>query len=151
MRVLATLLVFGGLPALATAQTPRPRPSLPLELLPQSLAVCRLAPDADRPAWANASASFLTMSRTPEELSITAEQRVIPAEVPCERGYRALRVKGPLPLDLIGILASIAEPLADAGISIFAISTYDTDYVLIKAADLEAARRALERAGHHFQ
>ena len=120
---------------MATAQTPRPKPSLPLELLPQSFAVCRLAPDADPPKWANASASFLTISRTAEELSITAEQRVIPAEVPCERGYRALRVKGPLPLDLIGILASLAGPLADAGISIYAISTYDTDYVLVKGAD----------------
>lgn len=151
MRALVTLLVLGGTPALADAQTVHPRPALPLELLPQSLAVCRLAPNADLPSWANASASFLTISRTAEELSITAEQRVIPAEVPCERGYRGLRVRGPLPLDLIGILASLAGPLADAGISIFAISTYDTDYVLVKGADLEAARRALERAGHHFQ
>jgi len=53
-----------------------------------------------------------------------------------------------LPLDLIGILAAIADPLADAGLSIFAISTYDTDYVLVKAQDLEAAVAVLERAGH---
>ena len=57
-------------------------------------------------------------------------------------------MRGPLPLDLIGILASIAEPLAEAGLSIFAISTYDTDYVLVKGRDLDTAVRALKRAGH---
>ena len=61
------------------------------------------------------------------------------------------RVMGPLPLDLVGILASIADPLAEAKISIFAISTYDTDYVLVKARDLEAALGALERAGHRIK
>jgi hypothetical protein len=62
-----------------------------------------------------------------------------------------LRVRGPLPLDLVGILASIADPLAEAKISIFAISTFDTDYVLVKARDLEAALGALERAGHRIK
>ena len=69
-------------------------------------------------------------------------------EIQCERDYRALRVRGPLPLNLIGVLAAIAEPLAQAGISIFAISTFDTDYVLVKARDLEGAVAVLERAGH---
>lgn len=150
MRLLVTLAALGGLPAVAMAQTPRARPALPLEVLPEFLAVCRLARDAEVPDWAQGSTAFLTITRTPAELSITAEQERIPAEVACERDYRALRVRGPLPLNLIGILASIAEPLAEAGISIFAISTYDTDYVLVKDTDLGAARRALERAGHRF-
>jgi hypothetical protein len=72
----------------------------------------------------------------------------VPSDIRCEREYRALRVNGPLPLNLIGILASIAEPLAEAGLSIFAISTFDTDYVLVKGGDLEAAVAALEHAGH---
>jgi hypothetical protein len=73
---------------------------------------------------------------------------MVPAAISCEREYRAFRVRGPLPLNLVGILASIAQPLAAAGVSIFAISTYDTDYVLVRARDLEAAGGALERAGH---
>jgi hypothetical protein len=74
----------------------------------------------------------------------------VPAGVTCERDYRAVRVRGPLPLNLIGIVAAIADPLAEAGLSIFAISTYDTDYVLVKARELEEALRALRRAGHQI-
>ena len=135
---------------MAAAQTPSPRqrPHLPLELLPDTLAVCRLDTGAALPSWAHGPTTFLTVSRTAEELSITAVQRMVPADANCERDYRALRVRGPLPLDLIGILAAIADPLADAGLSIFAISTYDTDYVLVKSRDLPAALEALERAGH---
>ncbi|MDQ3137846.1 MAG: ACT domain-containing protein, partial [Gemmatimonadota bacterium] len=88
---------------------------------------------------------------TPDELSITAAESSVPEGVRCERPYRALRVRGPLPLDLVGILAAIADPLASAGLSIFAISTFETDYVLVKAADLEPAIRVLERAGHQVR
>jgi hypothetical protein len=123
-------------------------PQLPLEVLPDTLAICRLPADAPLPAWATRPAAFVTVSRTPDELSITAVQRQVPADVRCERGYRALRVRGTLPPDLVGILLSIAEPLAKAGLSIFAISTYDTDYVLVKARDLPAAVEALRAAGH---
>jgi hypothetical protein len=135
------------------AQDPgRPqRPRLPLELLADTLAICRLDAGAAVPTWTAQSSGFLTVSRTAEELSITALQRAVPADVSCERDYRALRVRGPLPLNLVGILASIADPLAEVGLSIFAISTYDTDYVLVKARDLEAALRALERAGHQVR
>lgn len=121
---------------------------LPLEVLPDTLAICRLPADAALPAWATAPAAFVTVSRTAEELSITAVQRLVPADVRCERDYRALRVRGTLPPDLVGILLSIADPLAKAGLSIFAISTYDTDYVLVKASDLPAALEALRAAGH---
>jgi hypothetical protein len=123
-------------------------PVLPLEVLPDTLAICRLSADAKLPTWATGEAAFLTVSRTAEELSITAIQRVIPAGTRCERDYRALRVRGALPPDLVGILLSIAEPLARAGLAIFAISTYDTDYVLVKARDLPAALEALRAAGH---
>ena len=102
---------------MAEAQEARPpaRPHLPLELLPDTLAVCRLEPGAPLPPWACESSAFLTVSRTAEELSITTLQSTVPADVRCERDYRALRVRGPLPLDLIGILAAIADPLAAAG------------------------------------
>jgi len=115
------------------------------------LAVCRLPPRAPIPEWANRAQRFLTLSRTGEELSITADADVVPPGVHCARSYRAFRVEGPLALDLVGVLASIAGPLAAAGISIFAISTYDTDYVLVKAGDLARAVAALERAGHRVR
>ena len=153
MRLLLMMaLSIGGVPTMAEAQEARPsaRPRLPLELLPDTLAVCRLEPGAPVPAWAGEPSRFLTVSRTAEELSITTLQSTVPAGVPCERDYRALRVRGPLPLNLIGILAAIADPLAAAGLSIFAISTYDTDYVLVKARDLEPALRALRQAGHQI-
>jgi hypothetical protein len=123
-------------------------PALPLEVLPDTLAICRLPANAAVPPWATGKAAFLTVSRTAEELSITAVQRIVPAGTRCERDYRALRVRGTLPPDLVGILLSIAEPLARAGLAIFAISTYDTDYVLVKARDLAAALEALRSAGH---
>ena len=126
------------------------RPRLPLELLPDSLAICRLEPGAPVPSWAAEPSPFLTISRTPEELSITTLQSTVPAGVRCERDYRAVRVRGPLPLNLVGILAAIADPLADAGVSIFAISTYDTDYVLVKAPELESALKVLRQAGHQI-
>jgi hypothetical protein len=144
---IAVLVIIGGTVSAAEGQTP-PRHSLPLEVLPDLLSVCRLPPDAALPEWATVPAPFLTISRTPEELSITTLQTAVPPAVRCERDYRALRVRGTLPPDLVGILLSIAEPLAQAGLSIFAISTYDTDYVLVKARDLPAALEALRRAGH---
>jgi hypothetical protein len=151
VRIAVALLgLIGGLVSVAEAQTPPPRANhhLPLDVLPDALAVCRLPPDAALPAWATVPAPFLTISRTAEELSITTLQTLVPSAVRCERDYRALRVRGTLPPDLVGILVSIAEPLAQAGLSIFAISTYDTDYVLVKARDLPAAVDALRRAGH---
>jgi hypothetical protein len=149
-RVLLPSLLLGIAVSVAEAQTPLParRPHLPLELLADTLAVCRLPADAPVPLWAAGPSRFLTVSRTSEELSITAVQASVPPELRCERDYRAFRVKGPLPLNLIGVLAAIADPLAAAGLSIFAISTFDTDYVLVKARDLEQAVTALERAGH---
>ena len=131
------------------AQTaPRERPRLPLVVLPHTLAICRQPADAVMPAWASRPSPFLTLSRTSEELSIVTSQANIAGDVKCEREYRALRVRGPLPLDLVGILASIVGPLAEAGLSIFAISTFDTDYVLVKAADLDSAMTVLRQAGH---
>jgi hypothetical protein len=152
VRSTSTIILLGWLISVADAQTPGQagRPKLPLELLPDTLAVCRLAPDAPVPEWSAISRGFVTISRTAEELSITTVQARVPPGVQCERDYRALRVRGPLPLNLIGILASIADPLAAAGLSIFAISTFDTDYVMVKSRDLEAALEALKRAGHRL-
>jgi hypothetical protein len=112
------------------------------------LAICRLPAGTPTPRWAHRARRFVTISRTADELSITADAEVVPPEAQCARGYRAIRIQGPLAFDLVGVLASIAAPLAAADISIFNISTYDTDYMLVKSGDLARAVAALERAGH---
>ncbi len=120
---------------------------LALSVLPETLTVCRLAPDADVPAWAMAG-GFWSVTRTPDELSVVAARHLVPAGVRAEGAWRALRVAGPIPFSATGILASLAAPLATAGVSVFAISTFETDYVLVGADRLEAASDALSAAGH---
>ena len=127
---------------------PRTPPALPLVLLPERLAVCRLPADASVPAWATASPLMSAVVRTRGELSVLTTEDMVPASARAERGYRAFVVHGTLPLDLVGILAAIAQPLAAAGIAIFALSTFDTDYVLVRDEEVERARAALEGAGH---
>lgn len=118
-----------------------------LHIVPGTLAVCRLDPGAGVPGWASGGV-LSAIIRTPEELSIVCEQRNVPPDIRCEGGWRALKVAGPLDFSLIGVLASLAGALADAGVSVFALSTYDTDYLLVKADTLERAIDALEAAGH---
>ncbi|HTS22596.1 MAG TPA: ACT domain-containing protein [Casimicrobiaceae bacterium] len=120
---------------------------LSLTLLPDSMAVCRLDPGAPVPAWAQ-SASWWSMTRTPEEFSVVCAERCVPDGVIASRGWRAFRFAGPLPLDQTGILASVTTPLAAARVSVFALATYDTDYVLVPAVQRTIAIEALERAGH---
>jgi uncharacterized protein len=120
---------------------------LVLSVFPETLTVCRLAPDADVPAWATAG-GFWAVTRTPEELSVVAARHLVPPGVRSEGAWRAFKVEGPIPFSAVGILASLADPLARAGVSVFAISTFDTDYLLVEAERLEAARVALSEAGH---
>jgi hypothetical protein len=117
-----------------------------LTLLPQPLAIARLSPDSDLPGWLGGE--FFSVTHTPDELSIVCEETRIPAGVTVEKGWRALRVAGPLDFALVGILAQLSSALAAAGVSIFAISTYDTDYILIKEPSLPSALSALRHAGH---
>ena len=124
--------------------------SLTLHLLPQRLAIARLDSHAVVPAWAQTGA-LLSLTRTPTELSIVCEADLVPSEVRAERGYRALRVFGPLDFSETGVLASLAAPLARAGISIFVLSTYDTDYLLLREQELDAALACVSAAGHRVQ
>lgn len=149
-QTVALLLLFGGVMSAEAQEPSQQRPGLPLELLPDTFAICRLPAQAALPDWSSTPGSFLTVSRTPDELSITVVQSAVPASTRCERDYRAIRVRGTLSPNLVGILVSIAEPLARAGLSILAISTYDTDYVFVKARDLTAALQALRNAGHQI-
>ncbi len=121
--------------------------SLSLSLLPDSLAICRLDPDAGVPDWAGGG-QFLSVCRTQDELSIVCAEAGVPEGVRADRGWRCLKVAGPLDLALTGILASLANPLAEAHINIFAVSTYDTDYLLVKEENLARSIDVLTWAGH---
>lgn len=122
-------------------------PGLRLTVLDDTFAVCRLAADAVVPDWAWMG-EVACVTRTRDELSIVCRDALVPGEVLREPGWRCLRVRGPLPFSLTGVFARIAQPLADAGISLFAVMTYDTDYVMVKHEVLAAAVDALIAAGH---
>jgi len=110
-------------------------------------AVCRLAPDAAIPEWAS-GVHFLSITRTANELSIVCEQEFVPAAIHAESDWACLQLQGPFPFEMTGVLAAILNPLAAAEVGIFAVSTFDTDYVLVKADRLQAAKDALHNAGH---
>jgi hypothetical protein len=124
---------------------------LKYRVLAERLAVCRFASDARIPAWA-LEGGFLCVVRTRDELSIVCGEDVCTEDrMPdgaSERGWLALKLEGPFPFSMTGVLASFLQPLAEAQISIFAISTFDTDYVLIKRENLEQAVVVLGAAGH---
>lgn len=122
--------------------------SLTLEVLAGSYAVCRLDATAAPPEWA--AGPFVSVTRTDAELSVVCAEAAVPAGVRAEGGWRCLRVRGPLGFGMTGILASLASPLASSGVSIFVLSTYDTDYLMVQERDLDRARDALSRAGHSF-
>lgn len=121
---------------------------LNLALKKERLAVCQLAPDAAIPAWVSGIDAFCSLTRTSEELSIVCAENLVPKGVKQEAGWRVFQVEGSLDFALTGVLASIATPLAEAGISLFAVSTYNTDYVLVKDAKIAEAVKVLQAAGH---
>lgn len=118
-----------------------------LRLLPERLAIVRLPPGAAVPAWAW-TGPLASVTRTADELSVVCLERSAPATEQAERGWRALMVEGPLDFSQTGVLAALTAPLAEAGVSVFTISTYDTDYLLVREEDLPAATGALRAAGH---
>ncbi len=109
------------------------------------LGICRFDNGEQLPDWAIRSTDFLSITRTADELSIVCEEDSIPPGIKAEKGWRAIKVEGPLDFKMTGVLSSILSPLADAKISIFAVSTYETDYILVKSDRIDEARRVLER------
>jgi len=122
----------------------------PLRILDARLAICRLSPKDAIPAWAEHGA-FVSITRTDRELAIVADAAAVPGGVPCQTGHRALGFDGKLDFALTGVLAGLCQVLADAEISVFAISTYDSDYVLVREPDLDPACSALRAAGYRLQ
>ena len=116
-------------------------------VLEGAFAVCRLAPTVAVPEW-SLRAGFCSITRTAEELSLVCAETHVPAGIPAEYGWSCLQLQGPFPFAMSGVLAAFIEPLAEAGIGIFAISTFDTDCVLVKADRLTATIAKLEQAGH---
>lgn len=121
--------------------------NLKYRILAERLAVCRLASDAAFPTEA-LEGGFFGVVRTCDELSIVCSEDCVPEGAIAERGWVALKLEGPFPFSMTGVLASFLQPLAEAKIPIFAISTFDTDYVLIKRQNLEQAVVALGAAKH---
>ncbi len=115
---------------------------LTMKLLKEKYGVCRLDKTELIPKWAQNSEIF-SITRTSDELSIVCIEDSIPNDIKCEKDWRILKIEGPLDFSLIGILASISTILAQKGISIFAISTYDTDYILVKNKDIDNAVESL--------
>lgn len=118
-------------------------------LLKGCFAVCRLGPDAPVPIWARGE--FVSITRTAQELSVVCDEAKVPPGVRIERGWRCLKLAGPLDFSLVGVLQSLLAPLAAANVSVFAVSTYDTDYVLVRHADLDRALAALREAGWNIE
>jgi hypothetical protein len=118
-----------------------------LTVLPDRLAVCRLPAGSDWPS-PPPDATFYSATRTTAEVSVVCSEDAVPAGGRVETDWRALEVAGPLDFGLVGVMASLTAPLADVDVSVFVLSTYDTDYLLVHAAALERAVGALRAAGH---
>jgi hypothetical protein len=119
---------------------------LRISILPERLAVCRLPPDAPEPSWAQGA--FTSVTRTRDELSVICDDAAVPEDVRAERGWRALKVEGPIPFEVTGVAAALVSPLAEARISVFLTATFDTDYLLLKEEVFERAVGILRAHGH---
>jgi hypothetical protein len=125
----------------------QPEHRLTLRQLEGTYAVCRLPGDGPVPQWAM-HGRFVSITHTADELSVICEAAIVPEDVTAERGFCLLGVQGPLDFNLVGVIAGLTRPLAAAKISVFAIATYDTDYLLVRQHDLTRSLEALRRAGH---
>jgi len=123
--------------------------SLPLALLDERFAVCRMNPNERPPAWVlDLPGQIVALIRTPSEMCILCDEADVPRSATAvEKGFRAFRLEGTIPHAVSGVLKQLTTPLADAGISVFSLFTYDTNYLLIKDADVGRAAAALEKAG----
>jgi len=119
-------------------------PTLRIVLMPGAYTVCRFPADEPVPSWV--AGPFTSVTRTGNELSIVCRAERVPAEIPGQDGWRCLVLDDTFDLSLVGVLHSVTQPLAAAGVAVFTIATYDTDYVLVRRVDEAVA--ALRAAGH---
>jgi hypothetical protein len=121
--------------------------SFDLSLLAETFTICRLAPEAVVPEWAT-QGQFFSITRTGDELSVIAESALVPERWRPEESWRVMKVHGPFNLSEVGVLAALVAPLAAAGVSVFTISTFDTDYLLVQCNQLREAVAGLRNASH---
>ena len=119
-------------------------------VLPQSFVIAQLERDAELPNAVLASPGFMSITRTDDELSIVCAEGAATGLARVDSGWRVIKVQGPFAFDQTGVLASFLDPLAAAAIGIFAVSTFDTDYILVKSMNLETAVQVLKAAGHRL-
>lgn len=112
--------------------------------------MCRFAPSAALPL-PPAGAAFYSLTATESEVSIVCDARLVPAGATAQPGWRGMGLRGPIPFSVTGVLASLVSPLAAARISVFAVATYDTDYLLVRSADTVRTQEILEAAGFQFE
>jgi hypothetical protein len=124
--------------------------NLKLTLLPDLFAISKLQSEENIPPWAT-QGSFFSITRTSDELSIVTLQVLVPANVSSDKGWSAFKVHGPFDFSEVGVVNSLTSPLAQAGISIFAISTFDTDYLMVKEGKVAEAVEVLSKADHTVQ
>jgi hypothetical protein len=120
---------------------------LTMTLLPDTFAICRLGVTDDIPAWATAG-GFFSITRTADELSIVCLQSLIPDGIRRDADWRCFKLVGPIPFTTVGVLVTLVQPLAEAGISVFAVSTFDTDCLLVKEVDFPQTTSILRQHGH---
>lgn len=124
-------------------------PILTMKLLKEKFAVCRLEKNDTIPVWSENS-SFYSITRTTDELSIVCLESDVPAHIKHESNWRILKIEGPLDFSLIGIISKISSILAEEKISIFALSTFDTDYILVKDDNIENAIHTLSKNNYEI-
>jgi hypothetical protein len=122
---------------------------LQLSLLKDKYGICTLPNTAPIPDWA-LTQSLASITRTEKELTIVCRLEILPSQYQSGLNWRCFKIDGSFDLNQIGVISSISSPLADAGISIYVISTYDTDYFLIKEQNLEKTISVLSNSGHYI-
>ena len=132
------------------SEDPLPAASYHLTLIPGRYAVCRLPALSELPDWARPE-YLLSITWRATETSLVCPERFVPPDVKAERGWRVLEVAGILDFSMVGVLAALLEPLAQASVSVFSLSTFDTDLILVQEQKLDRAIGALEKAGHRVE
>lgn len=124
--------------------------ALEIEVAPGAYSILRLDAKEAVPGWIDGAPGFCMLVRTPDELTLMVSGEQVPSDFPgkCEAGWRGMFVRGTLDFGMVGVMARLSGVLAEAGVSILAISTFDTDWLFVKGDDLEQTSRSLEAAGY---
>jgi uncharacterized protein len=136
--------------AATDADSPKSSHRLRFSLIAERFAICRLDPSVPVPEWALRPGKLSSITRTSDELSIVCPDRNVPAEVKSEGDWACLRLEGPFPFSMTGVLASFIGPLSANKVPVFSVSTFDTDYVLIKEEFSRLAQSILQAEGHQL-